>query len=431
VIDANGTVWAAFEADQFYGASGVITDTLSVLKVTPDGTSSTFALHTFTGDFSTSGILSGPLSVIPNGQGGVLVSVEADTYTNFVQLIDRAYHVSNVSSGGSSTNFTFPSAMANMVLGENGIAYADSAGNEIAFDVSSGKSLWTYQTGTSHLIGATSDGLIVNQSGLGLVTLDSTGAVATSMGTSVLTALPTSFERWAGILNNSFADFIGPTTSFATNEYPVAFGDPQSQNRRESPHPVNFRVLRATPANNQLVPLIEEVIAWDSSTGKSADLKGCNIREQVTYEGPGTNQTCLNNPSLSCFFPISPPWPQASKGSGYPTPGPPPIPADLVIPFTILISIPNQANSDQPGGKDKVRFAPDLRFVKPYSNSSFTATQIHQYQCPEMGEKWETFSKPFKIVRQLTKDSSGKWTIIVKKTGSAIDVMDSAPLAQQ
>jgi hypothetical protein len=236
VIDANGTVWAAFEADQFYGASGVITDTLSVLKVTPDGASSTFALHTFTGDFSTSGILSGPLSVIPNGQGGVLVSVEADTYTNFVQLIDRAYHVSNVSSGGSSTNFTFPSAMANMVLGENGVAYADSAGNEVAFDTSSGKSLWTYQTGNSHLIGATSDGgLIVNQSGLGLVTLDSSGNVATSLGTSVPVAVPArAAQNWLGIFNNnSFGEFPGPTTSFSTNDFSFLFGGPQSQNRAD------------------------------------------------------------------------------------------------------------------------------------------------------------------------------------------------------
>jgi hypothetical protein len=108
-------------------------------------------------------------------------------------------------------------------------------------------------------------GLLVNTDS-GLVTLDSSGAVVASSGAFVGSPTPQAIDDWAGILNNSFGEFSGLTTSFAINEYSFPAGDPQGQHRRGTPVPTSLRVVSSnivapTFFDSPCDPLIEFQIA--------------------------------------------------------------------------------------------------------------------------------------------------------------------------
>lgn len=53
--------------------------------------------------------------------------------------------------------------------------------------------------------------------------------------------------------------------------------------------------------------------------------------------------------------------------------------------------------------------------MKPYSISSFDATQQHQYQCTGM-KNWANLGKLYTITRKMSQNSSGQWIITVSKT---------------
>ena len=237
VIDSDGTVWAAYAVTNV--SSNSFSETLSLLKATPDGGVSMPVIKTLSGDPSF-GPFAGPWQIIPNGQGGALVSWSTNTFSPAAG--DFVYHVSNVTSDGGSADFTFPSWMNKMVLGENGIAYADNFGEVRAFDTNSGASPWTYSPGPFvNLVGVLSGGgVIVNQSNLGLVTLDSAGKAIASLGINVPSAVPWALVNWAGVFNNSFAFFPGPTARFLASNFSILFGDAQNQRRAKTPEISNF-----------------------------------------------------------------------------------------------------------------------------------------------------------------------------------------------
>jgi len=152
-----------------------------------------------------------------------------------------------------------------MVLGENGIAYGGGSASVTAFDLTSGASLWTYSQPLNIVAALSGGGLLVNTNS-GLVTLDASGAPVASSGTLVGSPTPRAIDDWAGVLNNSFGDFSGPTTSFAINEYSFPAGDPQGQHRPGTPVPTSLRVVSSniiapTSFNSPCDPLIEYQIA--------------------------------------------------------------------------------------------------------------------------------------------------------------------------
>jgi len=358
----------------------------------------------------------------------VLVQWQSNTFEptgNFV------YRISNVSAGGSA-NFVFPSAMPFMMLGNDGTAFAANSTGITALNVNSGSVLWTYSQPLLNLLAATPDGgVILNQPGAGLVTLDPSGTRIASSGTDVASALPFSLTGWGGIVMQNFQDFSGPTGDFAQNEYQFQSESPQGNRHRDRPHPVNYRVLNATSEKNGAIPHVDEIDAWDSSSGRPVDLIGCRIREHVTYKGPGSNASCSGNPQMTCFFPISPPWPRSStRGAGFPNPTDVAINALSAIPQEILDTIPG-AKTPQLGAPDK-HATDNVSFVQPYSKSSFVGTQVHQWQCDPMeATQWVDLSKPFTITRELKQNSSGQWITVVTKKGPGVNVSDTSLLLVQ
>jgi len=138
-----------------------------------------------------------------------------------------------------------------LVLGDNRIAYAANFGEVRAFNADDGASLWTYSPGLFvNLVGALTDGgLIVNQSHVGLVTLDSSGRVMASLGSEVASAVPWAVGNWAGTFCDSFAFFSGPATRFLASGFPILFGDAQNQRREETPQISNFVPSHLSNAN--------------------------------------------------------------------------------------------------------------------------------------------------------------------------------------
>jgi hypothetical protein len=162
--------------------------TLSLLKMTPDGSVTITEIEQINWVEGQGGPGGVPdiwyTSVIPDGQGGVL---------NFWWRTEPdEFHVGRVSSAGVS-DFTLPftdSAPEEMVLGQDGIAYAANGGEIIAFDISSGNVVWDYDPdGGIHLIASTADGgLVAKVNGEGnvqtVVRFDSEGGAT--------------FDEWTG-----------------------------------------------------------------------------------------------------------------------------------------------------------------------------------------------------------------------------------------
>jgi outer membrane protein assembly factor BamB len=233
VIDADGTVWAAFVSEE--NESNTEQQTLSLLKIAPGGGASISPLRTSSAAISsTPGGSSGPFTstykVIPNSQGGILLSWSTDTLnpTNYV------YYVSNVSADGGSADFTMPELVNDMVLGENGLVYGANFADVTAFDINSGVIQWTYRqpaAGLELVEPIMQAGLIVNVPNMGLVTLDSSGNPLASLGTVVTDPTPLALNSWTGEINGSFSLFSGTSDLVAASAFSAPKGNQQRQRR--------------------------------------------------------------------------------------------------------------------------------------------------------------------------------------------------------
>jgi hypothetical protein len=126
--------------------------------------------------------------------------------------------------------------------------------------------------------------------------------------------------------------------------------------------------------------------AYDSSTGRLADLSACTVGEIVTYPGTG-NYT-------------------------------PPAPFNNIYLNPTILNIPAY-DSENTNGRisDTQRYRGS--FTLPLSPASFTATQYFRYKCPCMNNgNYVNLAGPLSIVRSVSRSSStGKYIYTVTKSG--------------
>jgi outer membrane protein assembly factor BamB len=135
-------------------------ETLMLWQIHPDGTYRTTVIETFSGDqpLSSPVATSSPThEIIPDNMYGILMSVRvahrpnwggiAGTAEEFVYRLDPA--------GDLIYRFPLPQYAGplrdEMVIGENDVAFATRGGSLIAFDIGTGKPLWTWDSRTPEI----------------------------------------------------------------------------------------------------------------------------------------------------------------------------------------------------------------------------------------------------------------------------------------
>jgi hypothetical protein len=150
--------------------------------------------------------------------------------------------------------------------------------------------------------------------------------------------------------------------------------------------PINFRQKSVGTLRNGTLVFEYE---FDSSTGNLADLKDCQVGENVLY------------PSGSSPFV----WPKPPYNGATPNPTIGWVPAS----HGVL--------------EDKQKPKP---FVKPYVANTFTATQSYRYQCPIKGGPIVDFPGETGIlITRTVADSTGRgcWGYTISKSGSSFSVL--------
>ncbi len=128
-------------------------------------------------------------SLIPDGQGGVLVSWSQNTTNRWVYNL----HISDVTSGGVRDYATTGgSGSYEMVLGDNGTAFVNGGGTVTAFDLTSMAPLWTYQAPTGNGMS-----IITSSAGGGLVAKTTDGSNYDTVIRLDPTGTPTT-DNWTG-----------------------------------------------------------------------------------------------------------------------------------------------------------------------------------------------------------------------------------------
>ena len=151
--------------------------------------------------------------------------------------------------------------------------------------------------------------------------------------------------------------------------------------------PTNFR---QTSVSDQGGGTLHFEYAWDSSTGRLADLSHCGVGENVSYN------------AADLPFP-SPPFPSGLN---------PPNPTNTPVYGGDLGTFPNGDTHSTPG-----------TFVTPYSARTVTATQIYRYHCPcHNSDAWTTLMGPHNIVRSVSQNANGSWKFTVTKSGSSASI---------
>lgn len=158
------------------------------------------------------------------------------------------------------------------------------------------------------------------------------------------------------------------------------------------PVPVNFRQTSTNDAGNGVLRFNYK---WDSSSGNLSHLSTCDVGEIATY--PGSQN----------------PWPVPS----------PPFPPD---------NRPNPTISNLPaalGGFDDFHRVPgNGAFVKPYSNSSFTASQRYRYSCAcSGGSNFFDLTGTLPIVRTVSPNPNSTWKYTITKPQSGFATINPLP----
>jgi hypothetical protein len=238
MIDEKGNIYIAYS--QFdvsittvcnsYNWRAIWSGGLSLMKVAPDGSSSTQLLSPYGGssfnlpdDPSQSsgydGSIAMPLSVIPDGVGGVLVAWAAWQTTPWYGWGPDtwAFSVTHVSANGLNTyqipalaGLGAPNKPYQLVLGENGTAFATDSDTLVSFDLNSGLVHWflaapanTTLSMVASAAGNASVAKTTDQNGVDTVLrLDSTGAATTDPWTGF--SLQYVFgDRWASVSSST------------------------------------------------------------------------------------------------------------------------------------------------------------------------------------------------------------------------------------
>jgi hypothetical protein len=245
-IGPDGTIYLEYSTDnvtqtatapdcESISSTSVRDTTTFLLTVAIDGTSSSQALRSDTATgfapaspitgfgpgpglfltgsvgFVSGGSINRPDNVIPDGQGGAIATWSEIPLNSSEQPI----MVTHMSTNGGGTYSLPIFAASQLVLGENGVAFANTTpfGNIVSFNMNTGQVLWTYEKQNSpyslSVLAATDDGGLTVLDGPNLVHLDSQGSPATVGGVSPGTQLTYSWSgQWyASILGGGLTPF--------------------------------------------------------------------------------------------------------------------------------------------------------------------------------------------------------------------------------
>lgn len=179
--------------------------------------------------------------------------------------------------------------------------------------------------------------------------------------------------------NNMVLFAVLGSTTLATTNFTVA--------ATNGAIPVNFRQIDVYDAGNGDLHFDYK---WDSSSGNLADLEYCIVGEYVTNQDPRD------------------PWPW---------PSPPFPPNTSGNPTTVNII------ATQGGSPDDHRLYPYSTFAKPYSFSTFTATQYYRFACTYYdSENYHNMQGPNSIVRTVSQNPNSSWKFTVTKSGAGASI---------
>lgn len=241
VIGPDGALFAGLFTtaniwDPCQGSSSIYT--LSLLQIAPGGSTTVtpIKVDNNVGDWNYV-----PSNVIPDGQGGALFA------WSFAQGEDAPYqsHITHFSTSGS-TDLSVPGVNYGnpyeMVLGENGVAFANNDTTITAFNLNGMTPLWTYQAPAGDwlsIVAATGDGgLMINDSVQGLIALDVNGSPGPA------TPAPAGAAPWTSGYWLTYGTLpglaSGPLAYLAANAWPALVGPAAEQNRSPKPEVLTY-----------------------------------------------------------------------------------------------------------------------------------------------------------------------------------------------
>jgi hypothetical protein len=149
--------------------------------------------------------------------------------------------------------------------------------------------------------------------------------------------------------------------------------------------PINFSTYAVTKQTNGTIVFS---YTWQSSSGNIQDLASCVVGENVSYPG--------SSPAYA--------WPAPMVNS-------------TVNPTVLNVAGNNPGPNSSTAGLGDYNYAPKS-YIKPYLKSSFPATQILQWACPNYNnENFNRFVPNITIVRSVFLDAGGKWEYQITKSG--------------
>jgi len=326
-LEAESTV---SRTDQFCTSSCVgtqsITDTVSLIRILSDGSSSTQVLNSYTcsANFPGSSCYPPnqvPAEVIPDGQGGVLATYSYCDYQYCPsQQPGGTLRLSHIDALGGRLDYTLPFAYADfwygsIVLGDNTLFGTDGF-RIVAFDLASGTTRWTRDAAQDHyldLIAATDDGGLVAKDGdtTGTfpwpetpVRFDSSGVPTNDSwmgnGLSQVSLFGAGqSSMWAGISVVSSGQLfqfgkpaeLSPNSTWSTDKNKTAAGASLPDN------PADLRLVphRDCPGNPR--ELVYELGQRNQQTGQYTDNPNCSGPNCSWYVSEHQTNKCLADPT--------------------------------------------------------------------------------------------------------------------------------------
>jgi Glucodextranase, domain B/Bacterial Ig-like domain (group 2) len=187
MVAADGSVYVEFDVNQQTWTSAYpscastlapYTETLELLRVLPGGATQTQALASYStsdwGGVTYPAPFHYPGDVIPDGNGGVLASYDAE------QGIGTVPTITDTTSGATQplSSLLDVTSDSSLVLGDNNTAFVTDGNTLISLNASSLQQNWAYtsQGGELNFVAATSGGgVAINDSQLGPIQLDANG----------------------------------------------------------------------------------------------------------------------------------------------------------------------------------------------------------------------------------------------------------------
>jgi hypothetical protein len=343
MVNTDGTTYLEYEVRN-NSYTRVTSDTLYLMQINPDNTSSSTVLSATTQNETQ---LPGP--VIPDGNGGVLATWTVSPVN--APVPQYPYQAADVVSGVVGTPYNLPFSPASttfgksptLVLGENGVAFAsgpstttdgmNTAVDQIAsFNVTSGAPNWTYQ-GTAgnklNIVQATAGGgITINDSSAGVIQFDATGADissaavrrvysasvhpndSTGSSSFLQGAVPIDLSTWVSTASGTVTSLWNPNgtngilTLLAQSVYPMPRGNTHDQNSTPLCQRTNVNCALAPSSDKQAfsdrtLTNVREVQYWLFSLQngtltpfKTSQIQGVKIEEWEAHSSNSAVDSC-------------------------------------------------------------------------------------------------------------------------------------------